>query len=115
MRQQHQTHTCVQVQLWDYERGVRVSECSGHLKEVVSLQLSPSTVVSGSSDTTVKLWDRSTCDCTVTLRGHTGTVMSVHYDSESAPHRVVSGSYDKTTKVCVHACVRVTVAAGVVW
>ena len=36
-----------------------------------------SSVVTASSDKTVKIWDASTGDCKLTLSGHTGKVYSV--------------------------------------
>jgi len=84
------------VQLWDLEAGQKLNDFFGHSKEVGALRLTPRTLVTGSGDTTIKVWDKLAHECRMTLRGHSSTVMCLEYDGE---HKVVSGSYDKTCKL----------------
>ena len=76
--------------------GRHLHDFQGHLKEVGALQITPSVLVTGSGDTTVKIWDLTSTDCRVTLRGHSATVMTVQYDGGV---KIVSGSYDQTIKL----------------
>jgi F-box/WD-40 domain protein MET30 len=46
-------------------------------------------------DATVKIWDRHTGECIRTLEGHTGGVLSLHFDCRL----MVSGSTDHTIRV----------------
>mmetsp|Transcript_4536 Transcript_4536/g.6255 ORF Transcript_4536/g.6255 Transcript_4536/m.6255 type:complete len:651 (+) Transcript_4536:175-2127(+) len=84
-----------QLQLYDLGQGVQVGACTGHLKEVSALHMGD-IWVTGSADSTVKLWDPETQTCELTLRGHSHTVMAVQHDGN---FRVVSGSYDRTIKL----------------
>lgn len=52
-------------------------------------------VVSGSRDTTLRVWDVSTGRCEHVLTGHVAAVRCVQYDGR----RVVSGGYDYMVKV----------------
>ena len=54
-------------------------------------------MVSGSHDTTVKLWDIGSGACLSTFTGHTGAVLAVCYSPDG--RYVVSGSHDTTVKV----------------
>ncbi|EJT52127.1 57.7 kda trp-asp repeats containing protein [Trichosporon asahii var. asahii CBS 2479] len=53
-------------------------------------------VLSGSDDTTVRLWDVSTQECLTTLEGHTDYVRAAVF---TAPHLILSSSYDSTIKL----------------
>lgn len=55
----------------------------------------PLRVVSGSRDTTLRLWDVSTGRCERVLTGHVAAVRCVQFDGR----RVVSGAYDYMVKV----------------
>lgn len=57
--------------------------------------LSSLRVVSGSRDTTLRVWDVSTGRCEHVLTGHVAAVRCVQYDGR----RVVSGGYDYMVKV----------------
>ena len=54
-------------------------------------------IVSGSEDSTVKVWDAATGSCVRTLEGHGGWVNSVAVSPDG--QRIVSGSGDRTVKV----------------
>ncbi|KAI7976980.1 hypothetical protein EIK77_002376 [Talaromyces pinophilus] len=71
----------------------------GHSSWVYSVAFSPDgqTVVSGSGDKTIKLWDAKTGSELQTLRGHLGRVFSVAFSPDS--QTVASGSYDNTIKL----------------
>ena len=72
---------------------------TGHAWEVTSVSFSPdgARIVSGSDDSTVRVWDASTGALLHTLQGHTRDVMSVSFSPDGK--RIVSGSYDKTMRV----------------
>jgi hypothetical protein len=63
----------------------------------VSLSSDGSTAVSGSGDTTVKVWSVAAGACLHTLTGHTQYVTGVSLSSDGST--AVSGSSDKTVKV----------------
>jgi WD40 repeat protein len=54
-------------------------------------------VVSGSDDTTVRLWDAATGTPLQTLEGHSRAVISVAFSPDGK--QVVSGSYDTTVRL----------------
>jgi WD40 repeat protein len=72
---------------------------TGHTGAVNSVAFSPDghTLASGSSDTTVRLWNATTRRSIATLTGHTGPVNSVAFspDAES----LASGSSDMTVRL----------------
>ncbi|RKZ88364.1 MAG: hypothetical protein DRR19_12605, partial [Candidatus Parabeggiatoa sp. nov. 1] len=71
----------------------------GHLSTVLSVAYSPDgqTVVSGSYDKTVKLWEVNTGRLLKTFHGHSSSVTSVAYAPDG--QTVLSGSDDKTVKL----------------
>ncbi|KAJ3387465.1 hypothetical protein HDU80_000156 [Chytriomyces hyalinus] len=71
----------------------------GHSKGVFSVAISPDnrTIVSGSHDKTVKVWDVQKGTCRQTLKGHSHEVTAVAIGPDS--RTIVSGSHDKTVKV----------------
>jgi len=107
-----------QIQNWDIETGVLKGSVLGHTKEVHTLQVASSCIISGSGDCSVRIWDRASNRCASVLRGHNGSVMTVkvslfksimfvfpthhalilnlQYDED---YRIMSGSYDKSVKV----------------
>jgi small GTP-binding protein len=71
----------------------------GHTGSVWGVAVTPDgrTVVSGSSDKTLKVWDLETGQCRATFEGHTDTVLDVAITPDG--RTVVSGSDDHTLKV----------------
>ncbi len=71
----------------------------GHLDNVESVAISSDgkTLISGSKDHTIKIWELSSGKEQRTLTGHTDTVESVAISGDGKT--LVSGSYDKTIKV----------------
>ncbi len=72
---------------------------AGHKGKTTSVALSAdgSTVVSGSYDETVKVWDVRTGECRLNLAGHAAGVASVALSDDGMT--IVSGSFDETVKV----------------
>ncbi|MBI5282179.1 MAG: TIR domain-containing protein, partial [Candidatus Solibacter usitatus] len=72
---------------------------SGHSGVVTSCAWSPdgARVVSGSSDTSVKIWDAASGACLRTLCGHESPVTTCAWSPDGA--RVVSGSWDHSVKI----------------
>lgn len=85
-----------QIQRYDMTTGMILDSLLGHGKEVYCVQMAQKVLLSGSGDSSVKVWDPETGSCALTLKDHTATVMTLQYDNE---HRLVTGSYDKTIKV----------------
>ena len=83
----------------DTEKAMLVKTFTGHSDYVYSVAIAPDgkTLVSGSSDGTIKIWSLETNRELTTLTGHSGSVRSV----EIAPDgkTLVSGSSDKTIKI----------------
>ena len=71
----------------------------GHTDRVNSVAYSPNgeTIVSGSDDATLKLWNAKTGVLIKTLAGHTGQVTSVAYSPDGKT--IASGSWSKTIKL----------------
>jgi len=73
---------------------------SGHTSYVSSVSFSPdgTRIVSGSWDSTVRVWDAVTgLPLGEPFQGHTGSVFSVSFSPDGT--RIVSGSYDSTVRV----------------
>ncbi|KAF8646088.1 hypothetical protein AX14_009113 [Amanita brunnescens Koide BX004] len=72
----------------------------GHRSTVNSLAFSPdgSKIISGSSDTTLRIWDASTgVEVLPPLRGHDDWVCSVAFSPDGS--KIISGSFDETIRV----------------
>ena len=76
--------------------GSQTAILPGHAKEVKSLAFSPdgASLVSGSSDRTIKLWDVQTGGVVKTFHGHTAQICSVSISGDSTT--IASGSADRT-------------------
>ena len=79
--------------------GSQTAILSGHTDQVWSVTFSfdGRSLVSGSDDKTVKLWDMQTGGAIRTFSGHTEDVCSVSISVDSTT--IVSGSYDKTIRL----------------
>ncbi|KAI9015716.1 WD40-repeat-containing domain protein [Phycomyces nitens] len=64
----------------------------GHLQGVYCVQFDDQKIVTGSRDTTIKIWDARSYQCIRTLRGHEASVLCLNYDDRT----MVSGSSDTT-------------------
>ena len=87
--------------VWLYDGGIARERALlvGHKDEVTSVSFSRNgtTLVSGSRDGTVKLWDVATGENIVTLEGHRSGVTSVAFSSDGTT--LASGSYDRAIKL----------------
>ncbi|CAG0890087.1 unnamed protein product [Darwinula stevensoni] len=73
----------------------RINCRSENSKGVYCLQYDDQKIVSGLRDNTIKIWERSTLQCTKVLTGHTGSVLCLQYDDQV----IISGSSDSTVRV----------------
>lgn len=82
---------------WRHGRHIlqRINCRSENSKGVYCLQYDDQKIVSGLRDNTIKIWDRSTLQCTKVLIGHTGSVLCLQYDDKV----IISGSSDSTVRV----------------
>ena len=87
------------IKLWDIAASTPVAlpDLEGHTGIVYSIKASANTVLSGSEDKTVRLWDLRTGNCVRTMEGHTGIVRSVDMDGHC--RIAVSGSEDKAIRL----------------
>ncbi|KAI8809171.1 WD40-repeat-containing domain protein [Cladochytrium replicatum] len=69
----------------------------GHTSSVRALAGAGNVLVSGSYDSTVRVWDLERGECVHVCRGHSEKVYSVGYNHET--RRAVSGSMDTTVRV----------------
>ncbi|KAI3405295.2 sconB [Candida oxycetoniae] len=67
----------------------------GHTDGVTCLQLNRKYLMTGSYDTTIKIWKIDTGECVKTLSGHTKGVRSLVFDNQ----KLITGGLDSTIKV----------------
>lgn len=67
----------------------------GHQNGVMCLQFDDSVLITGSYDTTIKVWDIATGEQIRTLEGHTSGVRCLQFDES----KLISGSIDRTVKI----------------
>ncbi|KAM9899678.1 hypothetical protein OXX79_005596 [Metschnikowia pulcherrima] len=72
-----------------------VTEFFGHTDGITCLQFNNKFLISGSYDSTVRIWNIDTGECVRTLSGHSKGVRSLSFDS----HKLITGGYDSTIKV----------------
>ncbi|KAI8373832.1 WD40-repeat-containing domain protein [Blakeslea trispora] len=63
-----------------------------HLLGIYCLQFDKNTLVTGSRDQSIKIWNLTTGNCELQLDGHEGSVLCLLYDDQ----QVISGSSDST-------------------
>ena len=71
----------------------------GHNNAVFSVAFNTDAtqIVSGSADSTIKIWDSETGLCLKTLTGHNNWVRSVAFNTDAT--QIISGSDDNTIKI----------------
>jgi len=99
------------IKIWDLSTFKLVKTLEGHTNFVMSVAVISSVenttnlpdnigkqyIISGSYDSTIKIWDFSTFELVKTLEGHTNSVNSVVISSDNK--YIISGSYDHTIKI----------------
>jgi len=97
------------IKIWDLSTFELIKTLKVHTDDVISVVvsgiinvsdefgniISKQYIISGSSDTTIKIWDLSTFELVTTLKGHTYAVYSVAVSGKY----IISGSRDKTIKI----------------
>ena len=70
----------------------------GHIDSIKSVAITPDgkTIISGSADKTIKLWDINSRMCIKTLNGHTDSILLIAITLDGKT--IISGSNDKTIK-----------------
>ena len=81
---------------WKTGRNFVKKELKGHDDHVITcLQFHGDRIISGSDDSTLKVWSVSSGECLLTLTGHTGGVWCSQFEGDI----ICSGSTDRTIKV----------------
>ena len=68
---------------------------TGHQDAIKTITFNSTTLITGSLDKTIKIWNFQTGQCISTYRGHTDAVLSI----DSCGSYIASGSADKTVRV----------------
>ena len=87
------------IKLWDIAASapIPLPDLAGHTGMVLSIKATANTVLSGSNDRTLRLWDLRTGTCVRTMAGHTDAVVTADMDEHC--RTAVSGSRDKLVKL----------------
>lgn len=75
------------IKRWDLQRECDSLTCIGHMRSVKSIDYHPfgsEYIVSGSNDTTVRLWDIRINDCIKKYRGHMANVNTVKFSPDGS-------------------------------
>jgi len=67
----------------------------GHQASVRCLEIHGDLVVSGSYDTTAKIWNISSGECLKTLQGHFSQIYAIAFDGK----RIATGSLDTSVRI----------------
>ncbi|EGW34716.1 SCF complex F-box protein MET30 [Spathaspora passalidarum NRRL Y-27907] len=80
----------------NWRKGIyTVKSFTGHTDGVTCLQFNRKYLMTGSYDTTIKIWKIETGECLKTLTGHTKGVRSLVFDNQ----KLITGGLDSTIKV----------------
>lgn len=79
---------------WKYGR-CTTSVFRGHTSDIMCLQFDDNILMTGSYDTTIKVWDIESCQEIRTLTGHTSGIRCLQFDDT----KLISGSIDRSLKV----------------
>ncbi|MFM6255198.1 MAG: WD40 repeat domain-containing protein, partial [Dolichospermum sp.] len=81
------------------ETGEEKFTLKGHSNSVNAIAVTPDgkTVISGSSDNTIKIWDLETGEEKLTFKGHSSWVTAIAVTPDGKT--VISGSWDNTIKI----------------
>jgi len=71
------------------------NKLEGHQEPVEDVKIYKKTIISGSRDCTIRIWDLISGECKKVLKGHNNTVSSVDVDDEI----IASGSFDNTIRI----------------
>lgn len=85
------------IQLWNLLTGELVRTFEGHTKGLACVRIVGNTVISGSSDFTVRVWDAKTGQCLVVCNAHSDLVRAVAFDDKRKI--LISAGYDGRLKL----------------
>jgi WD40 repeat protein len=83
---------------------------TGHRGVISTVKFDNDIIVTGSVDSTLRVWDAKTGECLKRLEGHEGEIVCVHYNGSV----IVTGSEDKTIIVmlCRHVIAHISANKG---
>lgn len=80
----------------NWRKGIyKITNFNGHTDGITCLQFNRKYIMSGSYDSTIKIWKVDTGECLRTLTGHEKGVKSLVFDSQ----KLITGGLDSTIKV----------------
>ncbi|KAF3023423.1 hypothetical protein E8E15_009347 [Penicillium rubens] len=92
------------INVYDTKTGALRAKLEGHEGGVWALEYHDNTLVSASTDRTIRVWDIAKAKCTHVFQGHTSTVrcmkilLPVQIDQHERP-QIISGSRDSTMRI----------------